>query len=68
MKMHGYKVKFPREGDDSELREWLSQYESNSRSFNVCRFVEQLGTAQPLNDVVYLHDDLTGINFRQPLA
>jgi hypothetical protein len=68
MKMRGYKVKFPREGDDSEFQQWLAQYEANSRSFNVCRFVEQLGTSQPLTDVVYLHDDLTGVNFRQPLA
>lgn len=68
MKMRGYKVKFPREGDNSEFQQWLSQYEANSRSFNVCRFIEQIGTNHPLNDVIRLHDDLTGINFRQPLA
>lgn len=68
MKMRAYKVKFPREGDDSEFRQWLTQYESNSRSFCVCRFVEQIGTNYPLDDVVCLHDDLTGVNFRQPLA
>lgn len=68
MKMHGYKVKFPREGNEIEFQQWLSQYEANSRSFNVCRFIEQIGTNQPLNDVISLHDDVTGINFRQPLA
>ncbi|HET9913271.1 MAG TPA: hypothetical protein VFQ13_15350 [Anaerolineales bacterium] len=68
MKMRGYKVKFPREGDDGEFQQWLSQYESNSRGFCVCRFVEQVGMNTPPNDVVCLHDDLTGVNFRQPLA
>jgi len=68
MKMRGYKVKFPREGDNGEFQQWLSQYEANSRSFNVCRFIEQIGTNHSLNDVIRLHDDLTGVNFRQPLA
>lgn len=68
MKMRGYKVKFPREGDDSEFQQWLSQYEWNSRSFNVCRFIEQIGVNHSLNDVIRLHDEMTGINFRQPLA
>jgi hypothetical protein len=68
MKMRGYKVKFPREGDESEFQQWLSQYEQNSRGFCVCRFVEQIGTNYPLDDVVCLHDDLTGVNYRQPLA
>lgn len=68
MKMRGYKIKFPRDGNDGEFQQWLSQYESNSRSFNVCRFIEQIGTNHPLNDVIRLHDDLTGVNFRQPLA
>lgn len=68
MKMRGYKVKFPREGDDGEYQQWLAQYEANSRGFCVCRFVEQVGMNTPPNDVVCLHDDLTGVNFRQPLA
>ena len=68
MKMHGYRVKFPREGDDSEFQQWLAEYERNSQSFCVCRFVEQIGKNHLLDDVVCLHDDLTGINYRQPLA
>lgn len=68
MKMRGYKVKFPREGNDSEFQQWLADYERNSRGFCVCRFVEQIGANHPLNDVVCLHDEMTGVNFRQPLA
>jgi hypothetical protein len=68
MKMHGYKVRFPREGDDSEFQRWLSEYEGNSRNFNVCRFIEQIGLSQRLNDIVSLHDEMTGVNYRQPLA
>ncbi len=68
MKMHGYKVKFPREGNDSEFQQWLADYERNSRDFCVCRFIEQIGTNYPLNDVICLHDEMTGVNFRQPLA
>jgi len=71
MKMRGYKVKFPREGDDSEFQQWLSQYELNSRNFNdfnAGRFIEQIGMNHCLSDVIRLHDEMTGINFRQPLA
>lgn len=68
MKMHGYKVKYPRDGNESEFQQWLSQYESNSRSFCVCRFIEQIGTNHSLNNMIDLHDEMTGVNFRQPLA
>ena len=68
MNMQRYKVPFPREGDDPELQAWLAEYERESRSFNTCRFIEQLGAKHYVNDVVQLHDEITGANFRQPLA
>jgi hypothetical protein len=68
MKIPRYKVQYPREGDDTELRQWLLDYERESRNFSVCRFIEQVGARQPMNDVVRLHDEITGINFHQPLA
>lgn len=68
MKVRRYKVQFPRQGDDSEFQQWLAEYEDKSRAFTVCRFVEQIGARHPLNEVVQIHDDLTGINYRQPLA
>lgn len=68
MNMQRYKVQFPRQSDDPELQRWLADYESQSRNFNVCRFVEQIGTPHPLSEVIQLHDDLTGTNYRQPLA
>jgi hypothetical protein len=68
MKMRGYKVKFPREGDDGEFQQWLAEYESKSCDFCVCRFIEQLGASRYLNSVVRLHDEMTGINRQQPLA
>jgi len=68
MKMRAYKVKFPRNGDDREFQQWLTNYESESRNFSVCRLIEQVGTSHYVNDVVRLHDEITGINFRQQLA
>jgi hypothetical protein len=68
MNMRRYKVPFPREGEDTEFREWLEDYERESRSFNVCRLIEQVGAKHSLNDAVQIHDDITGVAFRQPLA
>jgi hypothetical protein len=68
MKMRRHKVQFPRSGDDAELQQWLADYERESRNFNVCKFIEQVGARHSINDVVHLHDEITGANFRQPLA
>jgi len=68
MKMHGYKVKYPREGDDSEFQRWVSEYESTSRNFSVCKFIEQVGASHSAPDVVRLHDDLSGVSYPQRLA
>jgi len=68
MNMRRYKVQFPREGDDPELKAWLAEYERESRNFNTCNFIEQGGARHYVNDVVQLHDEITGANFRQPLA
>ena len=68
MKMRRYKIQFPREGEDPELQRWLADYERESRGYNVCKFIEQMGTRHPVSDVVLIHDELTGANFRQPLA
>ena len=68
MKVRGYKVKYPREWDDSEFERWVSEYENVSRSFSVCKFIEQVGASQYVNDVVRLHDDVTGVGYPQRLA
>ena len=68
MKFRSFKVKFPREGDDSEFQRWVSEYESMSRGFSVCKLIEQVGTGQPMTEVVRLHDDLTGVGYPQRLA
>jgi len=68
MKFRGYKVKYPREGDDGEFQRWVLEYESVSRNFSVCRFVEQVGAGHSVNGVVRFHDDATGIDYRQRLA
>jgi hypothetical protein len=68
MKIRRYKVQYPREGDDAELRQWLADYERESRNFDVCRFIEQVGAKHQVNDVIRLHDEITGANYRQPLA
>jgi len=43
MKLKGYKVKYPREGDDSEFQRWVSEYENMSRSFSVRGFGNSSG-------------------------
>ena len=68
MKVRGYKVKYPREGDDSEFQNWVSEYENTSRGFSVCKLIEQVGASYSMNDVVMLHDDVTGVNYPQRLA
>jgi len=68
MKVRGFKVKYPREGDDSEFQRWLSEYESVSRGFSVCKLIAQVGAMTSMDDVVQLHDDVTGVNYPQRLA
>lgn len=68
MKMRRFKVQFPRQGEDSEFQPWLDEYEAQSRNYGVCRFIEQVGVSQPLSEVIRLHDDITGVSYRQPLA
>jgi hypothetical protein len=68
MNMRRYKVQFPRAGDDPELQVWLADYERESRGFSTCRFIEQIGARHSTNEVVQLHDEVTGANFRQRLA
>jgi hypothetical protein len=68
MSMRAFKVRFPRNGEDQEFQEWLRNYESASRNFCVCKLMEQIGRNDSLNEVVQLHDEITGINFRQTLA
>lgn len=68
MKFRGYKVKYPREINDGEFQRWVLEYESVSRKFSVCRFVEQVGAGHAVNEVVRFHDDVTGVEYRQQLA
>ena len=68
MKMKPYKVHYPREDVDSEFQRWLAEYEGASRTFSVCRFIEQVGARQPLNEVVQIHDEITGVGYPQRLA
>ena len=61
MKIRGLKVKYPRdEQAESELKNWLAGYEAQSAGYAVCKFIEQLGASQPLNDVVRYHDQASG--------
>src|SRR5688572_32134232 len=71
MKMKPYKVNFPTDpsrGVDPEFQRWLTEYERESRNFSVCRLIDQVGARQPLNDVVQIHDDITGVGYKQRLA
>jgi len=68
MKMEPYKVNFPREGVDTEFQRWLDEYESQSKNFTVCKFIEEVGTNQYTSEVVRLHDEITGVGYSQRLA
>jgi hypothetical protein len=69
IKMKAYKVKYPREAVDGAFESWLQAYEHESRNFNVCRFVEQIGTNMlGTPEAVRLHDEITGATMHQPLA
>jgi hypothetical protein len=68
MKFRSYKVKYPREGDDGEFQRWVNEYESTSRNFSVCKLVEQVGVSHYVPEVVRLHDEVTGVDYRQQLA
>lgn len=68
MKMPRYKVQFPRPGDDAEFQGWLAEYEAQSRNYGVCRFIEQVGAGHSLSEAIRIHDDVTGVSYRQPLA
>jgi hypothetical protein len=68
MKFRSFRVKYPREGDEGEFQRWVSEYENMSRGFSVCKLVEQVGSSQYVNEVVRLHDDVTGVGYPQRLA
>jgi hypothetical protein len=68
MKFRGFKVKYPREGEDSEFQRWVSEYENMSRNFSVCKFIGQVGGSHSMPEVVRLHDDVTGVGYPQRLA
>jgi hypothetical protein len=68
IKMQAYKVRYPNDGDDRDFQRWLSEYEAVSRNFAVCKLIEEVGASQYLNDVVRLHDEVTGVGYLQRLA
>jgi len=60
IKMRRFTSKFPRESNDSELQNWVKDYEQTSREFSVCKFIEQIGASRSLDEVLSYHDDVTG--------
>ena len=68
MNMPPYKVIFPREGVDINFQRWLADYERESRNYTVCKFIEQVGANHAMNEVVQLHDEITGVGYPHRLA
>lgn len=68
IQMKAYKVKYPRSEPDALFDLWLRDYEQASRSFSVCRFVEQIGSSFGTSEALRLHDEITGANLHLPLA
>jgi hypothetical protein len=68
MKLRGFKVKFPHAVDDEmAFQKWLSEYETASRNYAVCKFIEQIGPGS-LTEEVRLHDEISGAYRSQALA
>jgi hypothetical protein len=67
IKMRGYRVKFPREAD-AALDQWISNYERESQNYSACKFIEQLGGASLVSDVIHLHDEITRAHTHLNLA
>ena len=61
-------IPFPREADDPLLDQWLDEYDRKSGDFSVCKFIEQVGANLPANDIVRVHDELTGATIGRGLA
>jgi len=71
MKLYNYWVpekQILRAGDDAGLQQWLADYEWESRSYGVCKFIEQVGARYCVNELVHIHDDIMGTSFCQLLA
>jgi hypothetical protein len=68
LKLRGRKFVFPREGNDPETRQWLEDYAREGQRYSVCKFIEQVGAPHLSDDVVRLHDEMTGANVHLPLA
>ena len=68
MGMKSMTIRFPREDTDLQTENWLSEYDRRSGDFSVCRFIGQAGAAVPTNDLVHLHDELTGASIGRQLA
>ena len=68
LKLPWPKVKFPRNSqEDATLQTWLNTYETASRNYSVCKFVEQIGSGY-MPEAVRLHDEMTGAYLQQNLA
>ena len=68
IKLRGRKFSFPRDGVDPETQQWLADYERESQNYSVCKFIEQVGASHLSNDVVNLHDEMTGASTHLQLA
>lgn len=68
LKLAGYKVPFPRSAEEEAgFRAWLAAYEAASRSYSVCKFIEQVGPGS-VSETVRLHDEVTGAHGSRQLA
>lgn len=66
--MQAYKVKYPLDRVDIQFENWLQSYERESRNFNVCKFIGQVGASLYIPEAVWLHDEITGATGHLPLA
>ena len=68
LNLQTYKVKYHLETVHIQFENWLQNYDRESRNYNVCKFIGQVGTSHFIPEAVRLHDELTGATSHLPLA
>ncbi len=64
LKACGLKYPFEKVEDETLFLDWSQKYEAASKSFAVCRFVEELGTGQTVpsvQELLKIHDQYTAV-------
>ena len=68
MKLKALKIIYPKEEDLTAKNNWIREYDSKRENYSVCRFIKQIGGNAASDEIVNLHDEITGAHRGNPLA